>query len=180
MNDPMQGEFSLERLLRLFTSAPNAFWRHDVDVSLATAVKMARFAEVAGVKSTFYLAPRSDFYNLFSREGVAAVEAILNAGHGVGLHCHHREDDPWDVASTVDADRELVAAGYPYASWRAVSFHMPQLGVLWQDFEDFDNAYASEWEGRYLADSRRAFGADKESRVGENMQINLHPEHWFS
>jgi hypothetical protein len=74
-------EFSQERLLGLFTKAPKArIWRHDVDVSLSAAAKMARFAEMAGVQSTFYLNPRCEFYNLFSREG-AAMMAIRAAGH---------------------------------------------------------------------------------------------------
>jgi hypothetical protein len=84
-------DFSQERLLRLFTKAPGAYWRHDVDVSLAAAVKMARFAEVAGVQSTFFLNPRCDFYNLFSREGEQAKAAILDAGHRIGLHCDYRD-----------------------------------------------------------------------------------------
>jgi hypothetical protein len=45
---------------------------------------------------------------------------------------------------------------------------------------EFDNAYASRWEGRYLSDSRRAFGPLKEATVTDDMQINLHAEHWFN
>jgi hypothetical protein len=172
-------DFSQERLLRLFTKAPGAFWRHDVDVSLAAAVKMARFAEVAGVQSTFFLNPRCDFYNLFSREGEQAVEAIVDAGHKLGVHVDYRDGS---VKDAVLRDLRLIVQGYPSALQEPtrVSFHMPPQRVLWADFNGFDNAYGSRWEGRYLSDSRRAFGPVKEATVTDDMQINLHPEHWFN
>lgn len=176
-------DFSQERLLRLFTKAPGAFWRHDVDVSLSAAVKMARFAQVAGVQSTFYLNPRSDFYNLFSREGRAAVDAIQIAGHRLGLHCDCRIRA---VLPRVQRDRDLIEADYPGLFSDAVSFHMPGEWLLWRDFtasgnfESFENAYGSKWKDRYLSDSRREFSEGKERLISDDVQINLHPEHWFA
>lgn len=169
-------DFSPERLLRLFTSAPNAFWRSDVDVSLSAAEMMARFAQVAGVRFTFYLMPRSDFYNLFSREGQNAVDAIVWAGHHLGVHVDYRSGS---VTESVRRDRELVETDFPGVFSDAVSFHIPPARVLWADFSGFESAYGSKWEGRYLSDSRGAFGPEKEAHVSDDMQINLHPEHWF-
>lgn len=169
-------DFSQERLLRLFTSAPNAFWRHDVDVSLASAVKMARFAQVAGIQSTFYLNPRCEFYNLFSLEGARALDEIIGSGHRVGLHCDYRGGS---VEEAVQRDWDLMCADRPLDS-DAVSFHMPPVSVLWRDFDWFDSAYATRWKGRYVSDSRRVFGPEKGAMVADDMQINLHPEHWFN
>ena len=162
--------FSRERLLQLFTSAPKAFWRHDVDISLDAAVRMARFAQVAGVQSTFYLAPRCPFYNLFSEEGWDAVWEIKRRGHRIGVHA-------WDELWARDA--KLFNAGYRDALTQPerplVSFHMPDENVLWQEFSRCESAYAPEWEGRYLSDSR---GRPITDPVTDDMQINLHPEHW--
>lgn len=170
-------DFSQERLLRLFTTAPGAFWRHDVDVSLASAVKMARFAQVAGVRSTFYLNPRCDFYNLFSREGEYTQKAILDAGHRIGAHVDYREGG--SVEKAVWRDWNLMGADKGLNS-AAVSFHMPPPNVIWVDFDWFESAYASRWRGRYISDSRREFGEDKERLLSDDVQVNLHPEHWFS
>jgi hypothetical protein len=170
-------DFSQERLLRLFTKAPGAFWRHDVDLSLAAAVKMARFAQIAGVSSTFYLNPRSDFYNLFSREGEETVLAIAGTGHRLGLHVDYRNGS---VLRRVLSDRALVNAAYGPAFSNAVSFHMPPTCVLWIDQSEFESAYASKWKDRYLSDSRREFGPGKENLVSDDVQVALHPEHWFS
>jgi hypothetical protein len=155
--------------------APGAIWRVDVDSSLAAAEKMARFAHLAGVEATFYVAPRLD-YNLFGVEGERAVHTIINAGHRLGLHCDYR----WgSVTEAVHRDRRLVRADYGSELSDAVSFHMPPRCVLWVDFCNFESAYASKWEGRYLSDSRREFGADKEVLVSDCYQIALHAEHWF-
>lgn len=168
------GDFSQERLLALFTQAPDAFWRHDVDVSLAAARKMAEMAQIGGVVSTFYLNPRSSFYNLFSGEGRATVRHILAAGHRVGVHV----DPIGDPEESALNDLQLVSSWYGEITFgRRVSFHMPNSLVLWRDFGHFENAYASKWEGRYLADSR---GKPLNGNVTNDMQINLHPEHWFS
>ncbi len=170
--------FTQEHLLRLFTSAPGAFWRHDIDVSLSAAAKMARFAKLAGVQCTFYLMARSEFYNPFSDEGEDAVAEIIEAGHRIGLHVDYRSGS---VTEAVDRDRLLmIAGGYSdVVDPLLVSFHMPPRRVLWSDFPGFTNAYASEWEGRYVSDSRRQWTEEKTALVGDGMQINLHAEHWF-
>jgi hypothetical protein len=168
-------DFTQERLLRLFTKAPGAFWRHDVDVSLSAAVKIA---QVAGVQSTFYLNPRSDFYNLFSREGRETIDAIREAGHNLGVHVDYRDGSVRDI---VKADRMLttIGCGPVLSASRMVSFHMPPECVLWRDFEEFDSAYATRWRDRYLSDSRREFSRGKEEVISDDVQVNLHPEHWF-
>jgi hypothetical protein len=67
---------------------------------------------------------------------------------------------------------------------KAVSFHMPPTCVLWRDYSEFESAYASKWEGRYLSDSPRVRPGEgcpvalegKENLVSDQL---LHPEHWF-
>ena len=164
--------FSRERLLELFTSAPNAFFRHDIDLSLDAAVKMARFAQVAGVSSTFYVMPRSEFYNVFSHSAARALSEILERGHRLGVH-----SDAYARDAEATAERDLALMDYEYPGWfyRMVSFHMPADDVLWTDFDGFENAYASRWEGRYLSDSR---GRPITEPVTDDMQVSLHPEHW--
>lgn len=167
-------DFSRERLLRLFTTAPGAFWRHDVDVSLDAAAAMARFAaEIADVRCTFYVMVAGEHYNPFSPVGRRRVQEIEALGHRVGLHA----DGDWrDVAWQ---QHLLASALGALVRPELVSFHKPSDGVLWRDFAGFENAYASRWRDCYVSDSRRQFGPEKEDRVQVGMQVNLHPEHWF-
>ena len=168
-------DFTPERLLRLFTTAPAAFWRHDVDVSLPAAERMARFAQLAGVRCTFFLMTSSEHYNLLCREGGRTIDTIIDCGHRLGVHVHHWVGDPED---TVQRDWEILDRAYEGVFGAAVSFHMPTPDLLWRDFSTFESAYASKWEGRYVADSRREFDTDKEALIDNSMQVNLHPEHW--
>lgn len=153
-------------------------WRFDVDVSLEAAAKMARFAHLAGVLGTFYVMPVAEFYNPFSPAGAQALRAIHNAGHRIGLHCDHRGGD---VTQAVEKQHQLLLSyGYEgIVDPGLVSFHMPRPSVLWRDFEGFENAYASRWEGRYTSDARREWDAGKEAMVRDDCQVALHAEHWF-
>jgi hypothetical protein len=73
--------------------------RHDVDMSLAAAVTMAELEAERDVQATYFLMTRSDFYNLDSRSGVAALARLRALGHRVGLHGVHPDatlDDRFD------------------------------------------------------------------------------------
>jgi len=60
--------------------------RHDVDLSLEAAVRMAELEHAAGASATYFLMVESVFYNLASREGVAAIDRLRELGHRVALH----------------------------------------------------------------------------------------------
>ena len=60
--------------------------RHDVDLSLDAAVRMAELEAEEGVASTYFLMAESVFYNLASKEGAAVIARLRGLGHRVGLH----------------------------------------------------------------------------------------------
>ena len=61
--------------------------RHDVDLSLDAALRMAEIEHAAGASATYFLMTESVFYNLDSAEGVAAIARLRELGHRVALHC---------------------------------------------------------------------------------------------
>jgi len=72
-----------------FEGAPAAgsvILRHDVDLSLDAAVRMAEVEHEAGATATYFLMTESVFYNLDSPEGVAAIARLGELGHRVALH----------------------------------------------------------------------------------------------
>jgi hypothetical protein len=154
--------FTPERLLLLYTRAPGAAWRHDVDVSLTAASRMARFAQLSGAQCTFAVMARSEFYNPFSAEGEQALREIREAGHTLVPHVHFKQDGSDSIYETVDADRSLWENAYTgWFNLNFVSFHMPPRDLLWRDFNGFDHAHASRWRGKYLSDSRREWTPEK-------------------
>lgn len=179
-------DLTTERLLHLYTKAPQAFWRHDVDVSLESAVKMARFAELAGVRTTFAIMARGEFYNPFSYVGREALYAIKACGHRLIPHVHYRDDGSESIYETVSEDCQLWDSDYPgMFDLSLVCFHMPPRVVLWNSYDGmghhpaFEHAHGPKWLGKYVSDSRREWTEEKEALVDNSMQIALHPEHWF-
>jgi hypothetical protein len=73
--------------------------RHDVDLSLDAALRMAELEHGAGASATYFLMTESVFYNLDSTEGVAAIARLRELGHRVALHAVYPDaprDDRFD------------------------------------------------------------------------------------
>jgi len=67
-------------------AAGDVILRHDVDLALDAAVRMAELEAEAGAVATYFLMTRSVFYNLASAEGERAVARLRELGHRVGHH----------------------------------------------------------------------------------------------
>ena len=81
-------------------SAGDLFLRHDVDLSLDAALRMAEAEADAGARATYFLMTESVFYNLASVEGVATIGRLRELGHRIGLHAVYpnaRLDDRFDA-----------------------------------------------------------------------------------
>ncbi|MFN2468645.1 MAG: hypothetical protein ABR521_11015 [Gaiellaceae bacterium] len=88
--------------------------RHDVDLSLDAALRMAAAEADAGAQATYFLMTGSVFYNLASSEGAAAIARLRRLGHRVGLHAIYPEaqlDDRFDpVVAWHNPDPEYMSA----------------------------------------------------------------------
>lgn len=60
--------------------------RHDVDVSLEYAARMAHFEQELGIPATYFVRMRAAGYNPMSRRGRAILADIESGGGEVGLH----------------------------------------------------------------------------------------------
>ncbi len=67
--------------------------RHDVDLSLDAALRMAEVEADAGAAATYFLMTESVFYNLASKEGVGAIERLRSLGHHIALHAVYPHAD---------------------------------------------------------------------------------------
>lgn len=147
--------------------AGDVLLRHDVDMSLAAALTMAELEAGRGVQATYFLMTRSDFYNLDSRSGVAALARLRELGHRVGLHGVHPDatlDDRFDA---------VIAWHTPEPDYMSVpvsgAVNVMQAGY-------FDPA-------RYRSDSNQHWRSGcphEELAAGsfEWLQLLVHPEIW--
>lgn len=143
------------------------YLRHDVDLSLDAALRMAEVESANDVVATYLLMTESVFYNLASSEGVAAIGRLRELGHVVGLHAVHPNvalDDRFD----------------PVVSW-----HNPQAEYMSASIPGATNTYAEPFfdPPTYRSDSNQHWrsGCPHEELRGGGfawLQILVHPAIW--
>lgn len=60
--------------------------RHDVDISLDHALKMAQMEYDHNLHSTFFILLHSPFYNALTKKNISIIRKISELGHEIGLH----------------------------------------------------------------------------------------------
>ena len=100
-----------------FDEEPTAgavFLRHDVDLSLDAALRLAALEAEHDVPATYFLMTESVFYNLASPEGGAALSRLRELGHRIGFHAVYPNaqlDDRFDsVLAWHNPDPEYMTA----------------------------------------------------------------------
>jgi len=143
------------------------FLRHDIDLSLDAALRMAELEAELGVLATYLLMTESVFYNLASSEGAAAIARLRELGHAVGLHA---------VYPTVEFDDRFD----PVVSW-----HNPEAEYMSEKVSGAVNVYADPYFAppTYRSDSNQHWrsGCPHEELRGGGfpwLQILVHPEIW--
>jgi hypothetical protein len=88
--------------------------RHDVDLSLDAALRLAELESELRWPATYFLMTESVFYNLASAEGTHALARLHELGHTIGLHAiwpntdHDYHFDP--VIAWHNPDPEYMSA----------------------------------------------------------------------
>jgi hypothetical protein len=139
--------------------------RHDVDLSLDAALRLAELEADADATATYFLMTRSEFYNLDSPSGEATVEWLRELGHRVGLHA---------VWPHVDRDDRFDAV---------LAWHNPDPEYIREPVEGFVNVMTAPWADVYRSDSNQHWrqGCPHEelrAAAFERLQLLTHPEIW--
>ncbi len=142
--------------------------RHDVDLSLDAALRIAEIEHDSGASATYFLMTESVFYNLASTEGVAAIARLRELGHRVALHAVYpnaAQDDRFDpVVAWHNPDPEYMRA--PLADGRINVMQEP-----WFDPATYRSDSNQHWRSTCPHDELRA-GAFPW------LQLLTHPEIW--
>ncbi len=147
--------------------AGDLFLRHDIDMSLDAALRMAELESERGATATYFLMRQSDFYNLDGVDGARAIPRLRDLGHRVGLHA-------------VSPDTALDERFDPVVAW-----HTPDPATMSEPFGHAVNTYAPPWfhPDRYRSDSNQHWrnGCPHEQIAAggfEWLQLLIHPEIW--
>ena len=141
--------------------------RHDVDLSLDAALRLAELEADAGATATYFLMTGSVFYNLSSEEGERALGRLRELGHRVGLHA---------VYPRLDLDDRFD----PVIAW-----HNPDPEYMRSPVEGAINVMEAPWfdPETYRSDSNQHWrsGCPHEELRGGGfpwLQVLVHPEIW--
>jgi hypothetical protein len=141
--------------------------RHDVDLSLESAIAVAEVEADEGAWSTWFLMTRSNFYNLGSAVGEAAVARLRELG---GQVAHHA------VWPQVDLDGRFI----PVVAW-----HNPDPEYMQAPIDGATNVMQPPFfdPAHYRSDSNQRWRhgcPHNELAAGafEWLQLLTHPEIW--
>jgi hypothetical protein len=153
-----------------FDGAPSGgdlILRHDVDLSLDAALRLAALEAEEGAAATYFLMTESVFYNLASSEGRTALERLRGLGHRVGLHA------VWPNA-------QLDERFDPVVAW-----HNPDPEYMMAPVEGATNVMAEPWFApeTYRSDSNQRWrhGCPHDELAAGSfpwLQLLTHPEIW--
>ncbi|WBY00710.1 hypothetical protein PE066_14720 [Ramlibacter tataouinensis] len=168
---------------------PHVILRHDLDTSLQRALALAKIEASLGIRATYFLFPRSLYYNLLHPESKAVVRQILDFGHAIGLHFDvSMEYEPEELAPLLQHEKRLLEIEFG-RSVEAVSFHLAG------DFQSrlpsehvvcgMVNAYSEQMRlgYKYLSDSNGVWRFENWEEILDSskyprLQILVHPEWW--
>lgn len=144
------------------TNEKEIILRHDVDVDLERAYKMALIEKKYGIKSSYFILIRSPFYNIFDKSGSDFIRGIIELGHQIGLHfdeAYYYLNNNENIKENVDKEVQILRESFDIDIF-AVSFHRPSKYILQSDIKlnnNLINTYDSNYirEFKYISDSRR-------------------------
>ncbi|MBR1156119.1 hypothetical protein [Bradyrhizobium sp. JYMT SZCCT0428] len=174
------------------TCERHVIWRHDVDFSMHRAARLAEIEAEEGVVSTWFLNPRSAFYNLLEPEVEALTHRVLAAGHEVGLHFDGSAYSikEWTITSLEPAiarERKVLQTILG-REIRCLSWHNPDLSNLLSFDSEKLGGLLNAYDGRlrrdyvYCSDSNGYWRfkpmRDIIAQGYPRLHLLTHPEWW--
>ncbi len=162
--------------------------RHDVDLCLGSAVRIAEIEAEESIQSTYYVLLNTEFYNPASMQGRGALRRLLELGHRIGLHFDAAAFPDRAAELEVAAERECaLLENLSGSSVDYISFHRPASQLLgrqgrlagrlhaYQPAFFKDILYVTDSEGRWR------FGHPLDHpdvQQGAALQLLTHPIWW--
>lgn len=165
-------------------------WRHDVDISVHSAYKLALIEYEEGVKSTYFLHPHSEFYNLLEKEITDLVHKIISLGHDIGLHFdvyYHKISRESELEARLAWEKELLSIAFQQ-DVNVFSFHNTTpftMNCKELEYAGMINVYSDYFQKNvfYCSDSNGHWQYNRLEDVlnladNERIQVLTHPEWW--
>lgn len=166
-----------------------AIIRHDVDMDLQEAVKLAVIEKNEGIRSTYFVMLSSEYYNLLTGRNLKSAREILSLGHEIGLHfditAYDAELSVNKLGGVLKKEISLLESILDIKV-KSISWHIPREYLLGMHLDFLDemgiwNAYDPYFYSgyKYVSDSmmrwREPLEAYIEKKQYKKLQILTHP-----
>src|SRR5437868_3082979 len=126
--------------------------RHDIDLSLDAALRMAELDYEAGCLSTWFFRIHATNYSLFTLNGMKALSRIKQMGHEIGFHyepsmAYALNEDPLEFAER----QKRIFEGLVGERFIGLSTHEPARA----DRPDLVKELCQRWDLKYHAYEER-------------------------
>lgn len=168
-------------------------WRHDLDLSVHRAYRIAQIEREEGVKATYFIHLHSEFYNPLEAENVRLLKEIRDMGHQLALHFDPNFyssmlNQPEDLLSFLELERVTIEKFFR-TEVCAFSWHNPDIGNWLELGHDkiggLINTYGSYFRENYgyCSDSNgywryRRLCDVLETAMDKKLQVLTHPGWW--
>jgi len=146
--------------------------RHDVDISLISAYKMAKYEKEMGVKSIYYIRFDSDYYNILSYESYKIINFLIE-NHEIGCHVDVTNiNDEIDLLNYLNRYKKII-------DFNKFTFHInTEKTKLFTDVDGYLNK--SILKSEYISDSKNTFNKKILNKIIEldGYTLLIHPEWW--
>lgn len=156
---------------------PKLILRHDVDVSLKGALRMAEIENEFGICCTYMVMINSPLYCVEDKPSGGILRELINMGHEVGLHFNIDDDKSNSSCKISTVEVKIHSAckrleNITGLSVLSISFHRPIPQFLRGPLVACGrvNAYSQELMAWYLSDSKGCW------REGEPLPKLLRPD----
>lgn len=159
---------------------PKLVLRHDIDVSLEKALRMAKIEEDMGISATYMIMMNSPLYSLKNKATYSLLKKLLGMNHEIGIHFNINDIERNRQFDLKKIEKRIVntckrAENIIRRPILTVSFHRPIKNLIGGSLlvGCKVNAYAKELMGWYLSDARGYW------REGEPLPKLLAPKKTF-
>ncbi|PPJ63035.1 hypothetical protein [Cuspidothrix issatschenkoi] len=168
-------------------------WRHDLDLSIHRAYRLAQIEFEEGIKATYFIHLHNEFYNFFENENIELLLKIKDLGHDFGLHFDpnfyaSRLTNYQDLLDWLQFEREILQKNFNLKI-HVFSWHNPDIGN-WLNIEEDEIGGMINTYGRYFKENY-AYCSDSngywrfrrlkdvlESGEDKKLQVLTHPGWW--
>lgn len=159
--------------------------RHDIDLSLISALRMARIENKLGIRSTYFILFHATFYNPFSTRSYRIIKEILHLGHNLGLHY----DSEFIINSKLNPSEVIreeieIMEHHFNTKINAIAMHNPSINKkikikISRGIEDADSI-VFKTNRKYISDSVQNWreGCFCQHDDSEQLHLLIHPIWW--